>query len=63
MRLERGEKQGNWEGEAPAESKRQRIATGDWRMVNDFSGGQCSRTAERISLHQGVVWRVGLLPD
>jgi hypothetical protein len=29
MRLERGEKQGKWEGEAPAESKRQRIATGD----------------------------------
>jgi hypothetical protein len=27
MRLERGEKQGNWEGEAPAEPKRQRIAT------------------------------------
>jgi hypothetical protein len=52
MRLERGEKQGNWEGEAPAEPKRQRIATGDWRMVNDFSGGQCSRTAERISAHQ-----------
>jgi hypothetical protein len=29
MRLERGEKQGNWEGEAPAEPKRQRIATGE----------------------------------
>jgi hypothetical protein len=29
MRLERGEKQGNWEGEAPAEPKWQRIATGD----------------------------------
>jgi len=29
MRLERGEKQGNWEGEAPAEPKRQRVATGD----------------------------------
>jgi hypothetical protein len=55
MRLERGEKQGKWEGEAPAEPKWQRMATGDWRMVNDFSGGQCSRTAERISLHQGVV--------
>jgi hypothetical protein len=29
MRLERGEKQGNWEGEAPAEPKRQRVATGE----------------------------------
>jgi hypothetical protein len=29
MRLERGEKQGKWEGEAPAEPKRQRIATGE----------------------------------
>ena len=33
MRLERGEKQGKWEGEAPAEPKLQRIATGDWRMT------------------------------
>ncbi|MCS3918522.1 hypothetical protein Q2T83_07795 [Fervidibacter sacchari] len=34
---------GNWEGEAPAEPKRQRIAisewridNSEWRMVNDF---------------------------
>jgi hypothetical protein len=27
-------------------------ANSDWRMVNDFSGGQCSRNAERISAHQ-----------
>jgi hypothetical protein len=33
MRLERGEKQGKWEGEAPAEPKRQRMATGDWRLA------------------------------
>jgi len=32
MRLERGEKQGNWEGEAPAEPKT--AANGDWRLAN-----------------------------
>ncbi|MFA0733646.1 MAG: hypothetical protein OGMRLDGQ_000146 [Candidatus Fervidibacter sp.] len=25
----------NWEGEAPAEPKRQRIAISDWRLGND----------------------------
>ncbi len=34
--------------------KRQRIAIGDWRLVNDFSGGQCSRTAEKFGLEKSV---------
>jgi hypothetical protein len=35
-----------WEGEAPAEPKRQQMASSEWRIV--FSEGQCSRTAENF---------------
>jgi len=35
-----------WEGEAPAEPET--TVNGDWRLVNDFSGGQCSRTVENF---------------
>jgi hypothetical protein len=35
-----------WEGEAPAEPKRQQMASSEWRIV--FSGGQCSRTAKNF---------------
>jgi hypothetical protein len=50
----RDEGREKWEGEAPAEPKRRRIANSEWRMVNgewrvasSFSGGQCFRTAEK----------------
>ena len=32
----------NWEGEAPAEPKRQRLANSEWRVANGFSGGHGS---------------------
>jgi hypothetical protein len=35
-----------WEGEAPAEPKRQQMASSEWRIV--FSEGQYSRTAENF---------------
>ncbi|MFA0736758.1 MAG: hypothetical protein OGMRLDGQ_003258 [Candidatus Fervidibacter sp.] len=48
METERGKGRGtgdetNWEGEAPAEPKRQRVASGEW-----FFGDQCSCIAEKI---------------
>jgi hypothetical protein len=51
MRLERGEKQGKWEGEAPAEPKWQRMATGDWRLANGFcppTRGGCLKVQSRL---------------
>jgi hypothetical protein len=33
----RGTRDGmNWEGEAPAEPKRRRVANGEWRVTNGF---------------------------
>ncbi|MFA0733713.1 MAG: hypothetical protein OGMRLDGQ_000213 [Candidatus Fervidibacter sp.] len=32
----------NWEGDAPAEPKRQRVANSEWRVANGFSGGHGS---------------------
>ncbi|MFZ8853389.1 hypothetical protein [Fervidibacter sp.] len=57
--LERDEGRGTrdgmkWEGEVPAEPKRQRIANGEQRVV--FLGEQCSRTAENFR----HIWRCAL---
>jgi len=35
-----------WESKTNAEPKT--AANGEWRIANGFSGGQCSRTAEKI---------------
>jgi len=30
-----------------------KAANGEWRIANGFSGGQCSRTAEKIGTSEG----------
>ncbi|MFA0736767.1 MAG: hypothetical protein OGMRLDGQ_003267 [Candidatus Fervidibacter sp.] len=63
----RGTRDGmKWEGKAPAEPKRQRMASSEWRIVLEGSASALPKifgaSGDAPSSFANL-WRVGLLPD